>query len=123
MFWYRISKRINENVLILNIAESSFNSDLSNDKGWFKRDKNAEVFNKQYRGSWSLILVITSKGDYFGVMISERIDLKRFIFFWKSLKLGYLQRNLRYKIIFLHSKIIDKFTDQHFQWNLWKIVK
>ena len=49
--------------------------------GWFKRDKNVEVFNKQYRGSWSLILAITSKGDYFGVVVSERIDLKIFIFF------------------------------------------
>ena len=74
MFWYRVSKRINENVLMVNIYESFFSSDLSNDKGWFKRGQSAEVFNKQYRGSWSLILAVTSEWDYFGVVVSKRID-------------------------------------------------
>ena len=35
---------------MVNIDESSFISDLRNDKGWFKSGQSAEVFNKQYRG-------------------------------------------------------------------------
>ena len=122
MFWYIVSKRINENVLIVNIDESSFSNDLSNDKGWFKRGQSAEVFNKQYRGSWSLILAITSERDHFGVMASERIDSKRYIKFLEKLEVLLSSRSLLHKIIFLYFKIIDKFTDQNFQWDLWKRV-
>ena len=86
MLWYRLSKRINENVMMVNIDESSFSSDLSNDKGMFKRDQSAEVFNKQYRGTWSLILETTSEGYYFGVVVSEWIDSKRYIKFLEKLE-------------------------------------
>ena len=84
IFWYRISKIIDEKVLLVNIDESSLNCDMSNDRGWFKRGQSAEIFNKRYKGSWSLILAITSDGDYYGSVLSERIN--------SGIYIGYLKK-------------------------------
>ena len=84
IFWYWISKIIDEKVLLVSIDESSFNCDIRNDRGWIKRGKSAEIFNKLYKGSWSLILAITSDGDYYGSVLSERINSVIYIGYLKK---------------------------------------
>ena len=54
-------------VLLVNIDELSFHWDISNNRGRIERDKSTEIFNKRYKGSWSLILDITTDGDYYGL--------------------------------------------------------
>ena len=84
LFWYRILKIIDEKVLLVNIDESSFGCDISSDRYWFKRGQSDEIFNKRYKGSWSIILAITSDGDYYGSVLSERIN--------SGIYIGYLKK-------------------------------
>ena len=71
IFWYRISKVIDENTL-LELDGLSLNCDISNDKGWFKMNQRADIFSKRSKGLWSLILAITSLGDYYELELSKR---------------------------------------------------
>ena len=82
LFWYKISKHIDEYVLLVNVDESSFNSSISNNRGWFKKRRAAEVFCSTFTGSWFMILAITSDGDYYAFVLSGRnstIIYKRFL--------------------------------------------
>ena len=101
IFWYRISKIIDEKVLLVNIDESSFNCDISNDRGCFKRGQSAEIFNKRYKGSWSLILAITSDGDYYGSVLSEKIDSGIYIAYLKKFEDWLISKKLT-----MYSKVL-----------------
>ena len=82
LFWYKISKHIDEYVLLVNVDESSFNFSISNNRGWFKKGRAAEVFCSTFTGSWFMILAITSDGDYYAFVLSGRnstIIYKRFL--------------------------------------------
>ena len=74
LFSFRIGKHINESTLIISIDETTFNHKVVNNKSWIIKGYSAELFNSKFVGSCSLILAITSRGSYFGLITKGRID-------------------------------------------------
>ena len=74
LFSFRIGKHINESTLMISIDETTFNHKVVNNKSWIIKGYSAELFNSKFVGSCSLIMAITSRGSYFGLITKGRID-------------------------------------------------
>ena len=59
---------------MISLDETTFNHKIGNNKSWIRKDYSAELFNKFFFGSWSLIIAISSGGSYFGLLINKRIN-------------------------------------------------
>ena len=74
LFSFRIGKHINESTLMISVDETTFNHKVVNNKSWIIKGYSAELFNSKFVGSCSLIMAITSRGSYFGLITNRRID-------------------------------------------------
>ena len=90
-----MAKAINNKILTINVDESSFSNELWNERSWLKRGVNSEIKSMRFRGSVSLILAVTSDGDYFGATIKSRLNSDSFIDFILKLEDWIEQRNIR----------------------------
>ena len=95
LYTIRLAKAINNKILTINVDESSFSNELWNERSWLKRGVNSEIISMRFRGSVSLILAVTSDGDYFGATIKSRLNSDSFIDFILKLEDWIEQRNIR----------------------------
>ena len=104
--WYSYSflRFIPERFLLVNIDETSFSGSIFNNRSWFPKEFSGEVFSIGYKNSTSLILAITSEGDYFGSTIRQTVNGNIYIQFlgnlWGLLKNTW--RNNYQNIIIIH---------------------
>ena len=85
--WYSYSllRSIPERTLLVNIDEASFSGSVFNNRSWFPKGLSGEVFSIGYRNSISLILAVTSEGDYFGSTIRQTVNGEIYIQFLENL--------------------------------------
>ena len=74
LYSVRLTKQLNENILLINIDEVSFSTEVFNDRSWLKRGINWEIFSQKYSGSISIILAISSEGDYYAAALKTRLN-------------------------------------------------
>ena len=91
----RLTKQINEEILIINIDEVNCSPEVLNSRSWLKIGINWEIFSQKYSGSISAIWAISSKGDYIAALLNLRLNSSSFIEFLKILRLWI---NLHYEI-------------------------
>ena len=94
LYTIRLVKTLNDKILIINVDESSFLNDLWNERSWLKRGVNSEIILMGFRGSVSLVLAVTSDGDYFGVTLGSRLNSDSFIHFISRLNDWIEQRKI-----------------------------
>ena len=120
LYTIRLTKMINQDTLLINIDETSLSNEVLSNYSWLKKGENWELFNEKFWGSLSLILAITSNGDYIGATVLKSLDSNIFVSFlmmtidWILLKPDYRGR----KIVFIldncpvhRSKVSKKFME------------
>lgn len=82
----RIGREISEKVLLINIDETNLSPSVFNNRSWLKRGVACELITKRFKGSVSLVLAITSEGDFFGITLNTALNSKVFIEYLKMLR-------------------------------------
>ena len=85
LYSIRFSRVIRSEFLLINIDESTFSNSVWNYKSWLKKGVNCEILSERFKGSASLVLAITSEGDYFGAFLKSRLNSRSFIDFLSRL--------------------------------------
>ena len=73
-FSYKIFEIINYRTLLVNIDETSLSNSVFHNRSWFLKGESGEIFSTWYKGSISVMLAVTSDGDYFGSPIKESVN-------------------------------------------------
>ena len=76
-------KQLNEDILMINIDEVSFSPEVLNCRSSLKKGINSEIFSQKYSGAVSVILAISSAGDYIAATLKERLNSEGFIEFMR----------------------------------------
>ena len=119
--WYstELIRNIDQPTLLVNIDETCLSKTAFNNRSWFPKGNSGEVFSIGFRNSISLILAITSEGDYFGATIRRTVDSKIYKQFLENLEewLQIRDKKRHRNIILIHdnapihrSKILFEFT-------------
>ena len=74
--WFscKLVEQINYKTLLINIDETNLSNSVFHNWSWFPIGKSGEIFKVSYKGSISLVLAITSEGDYFESIVKEPVD-------------------------------------------------
>ena len=70
----RLGRYLNKNTLIVNVDETLLSNDIFNWMSWIPKGKNKEQFSLKYEGSNSLIIMVTSDGNYLAIPFTKTID-------------------------------------------------
>ena len=70
---------------MINIDEVTFASEVLNSRSWLKWGVNLELFSLKYSEAVSMILAITSSGDYLGAILNLRWNSEVFTEFLKMI--------------------------------------
>ena len=93
LYSIRLSKQIDENVLLINIDGVNFSPNVLNCRSWLKRGTSWEIFNKKFSGAVSLIWAISSERDYLAASLNKTLDSNIFIEFLKMIEHWILSNN------------------------------
>ena len=85
LYSIRLAKQLKEQILLINIDEVSFAPEVLNSRSWLKKGINWELFSLKYSGSVSMILAVTSDGDYLAAILKSRWNSEAFIEFLKMI--------------------------------------
>ena len=85
LYSVRFARAKKDDFLFINIDESSFSNDVWNERSWLKRGINCEIINKRFKVSVSLVLAITSDGDYYGALLKSRLNSDSFTCFLSNI--------------------------------------
>ena len=85
LYSIRLIKRLNEDVLMINIDEVSFSPKVLNWRSWLKLTLIESALSK-YSGAISLIWAISSDGKYIAAALNNRLNLNTFIEFLKIIE-------------------------------------
>ena len=85
LYSIRITKQMNENILMVNIDETSLNTEVLNQRSWLKIGVNWELFSQKFKDSLSLVSAITSNGDCLVASINHKNNSDTFVEFLKSI--------------------------------------
>ena len=96
LYSIRLAKQLNEKILLINIDEVNFTTEVSNNRSWLKRGINCEIFSQKYSGAVSVVLAINSDGDYLAAALKERLNSNIFIEFLKIMNLWIESNDLKF---------------------------
>ena len=85
LYSIRMAKLINEDILMVNIDETSLNREVLNQRSWLKVGVNCELFNQKFKDSLSLVSATTSNGDIIAAPINHKLNSVTFIGFLKTI--------------------------------------
>ena len=109
----------NEDLLFVNVDEVLFTDKTKQQYSWLPRGKCSNAGNILFSGSKSMVVAITSNGDWFSTYLTQNNRSDVFISFMKNLILWIkvdLKQELKNSAIILDNL---KVLDLKQQWNLW----
>ena len=96
--WFscKLCEQINRRTLLINIDETSFSNSVFHNRSWFQKGNSGEAFNIWFKGSISLVLAVTSEGEYFGSLIKQSVNSVIYTQFLENLE-GWLRKRKEYQ--------------------------
>ena len=78
IFWIKLSKLLQEGVLVVNTEESTFGINSQNTYSWSRKGAHLEFKNQPFTGSLKIVLIILSNEAWFWMLINKAINSKEF---------------------------------------------
>ena len=78
LFWIKLSKMLQEKILIANIDESTIGRNSQITYSWSERGTPSEFKNQPFTGSLNIVLTILSNGAWFWMLINKTINSEGF---------------------------------------------
>ena len=100
-YWHEFLKEINEEKLVINIDEAGFGRTCKEWYSWLPKGKPGTIINDAFKGRVNLILGISQRGDYIGLITKKNVSSEDYWLF-----LTILARVQRYKEVDIENKVI-----------------
>ena len=93
LFSINISKFVANDILLVNIDETSFTKGTKTNYSWTPIGKNGELLNSKYTNSMNLVLAICSNGSWIEMLTNDTLNEERFIVFMQNVKKWFDENN------------------------------
>ena len=102
LFSIYASKLIDNDVLLINIDETTLSKTTKANYSWTPAGKNGETLNAKYINSMNIVLAICSNGSWLEMLTNDTLNAERFLIFLQNLK-SWLDENhnFRFKKIWI----------------------
>ena len=81
LYWSEFLSQIYIRNYLINIDESGFGRSVKESYSWFPKSKSAVIISEVHKGKANLILEVSQKGDYFGLISNRNVWSKDYCIF------------------------------------------